>query len=218
MIPVVPAPEPVDFDVKVRQPGVAFLQSNPSPSSKDWRRHGYWRRAIGDLLAAYTSICSYSGSWTKSSAPGASPTIHDSSVDHFVPKSKAANQAYDWDNFRLSRARLNNRKSDYTDVLDPFTLPNGWFTMDFTSFLVRPSQGLPEESKKSVQATIDRLELNTDNDYVQERVGVVRGYCLGQVTSALLDSFWPFIAREMKMQDFDTVFLPTMQELFGEQP
>ena len=142
--------------------------------------------------------------------------IQDSSVDHFIPKSKSPSQAYDWDNFRLSRARLNNRKSNHDDVLDPFALPNGWFTIDFRSFLVVPNQDLPDPSKAEVRATIGRLELNSDNDYVQERIGVVRGYCLGNVTPGMLDAFWPFIAREMDAQDFDTVFLPTMQAVFKE--
>ena len=103
---------------------------------------------------------------------------------------------------------------NHTDVLDPFTLPDRWFTLDFTSFLVFPNSAMSGSKRKRVQETIDRLELNADNDYVQERVNVVREYCLGKSTLATLDDFWPFIAREMKAQDFDTVFLPSMQTVF----
>ena len=213
LIPVVPAVEPADFDMKVKQPGVAFLRTTPYPSANAWGSHDYWRRAIEDLLVAYHKICAYSGSWTKTNVPSIS-TLQDSSVDHFIPKSTTPAQAYEWANFRLSRTRLNNRKGNHSDVLDPFTLPNRWFTLDFRSFLIFPNHALSDSEKSRVQKTIDRLGLNTDNDYVQERIDVVREYCSGKLTLATLDDFWPFIAREMKAQDFDTVFLSSMQTFF----
>ena len=168
---------------------------------------------MGDLMVAYHKVCAYSGSWTKSSISGVT-TLEDSSVDHFVPRSLAPYLAYEWANFRLSRARLNNKKGNHTDVLDPFTLPGRWFTLNFTTFLVSPNTALPKRARMRVQETIDRLELNADDDYVQERANVVREYCLGGWTLATLDRFWPFIAREMREQDFDTLFLPSMRALF----
>ena len=213
LIPVAPAAEPADFDREVRQPGSAFLHATPHPSASAWKSHDYWRKALGDLRVAYHNICSYSGSWTKANVSGIS-TLQDSSVDHFMPKSSSPAQAYEWANFRLSRARLNNRKGDHNDVLDPFALPARWFTLDFRSFLVFPSHALSVSNKKRVQKTIGRLWLNTDNDYVQERVEVIREYCLGNWTLDMLDEFWPFIASEMKAQDFNTVFLPSMQSFF----
>ena len=213
MIPVTPADEPAEFEKRVRRPGAAFLRANPHPSSNDWRGHDYWRRANCDLLAAYHSICSYSGSWTKANESQNS-TIQDSSVDHFIPKSSSPAQAYEWSNFRLSRARLNNLKGNHIDVLDPFTLPERWFTLDFRSFLLFPSHHLSSGNKARVRKTIDRLKLNTDNDYVQERVNVVHEYCLGNSTMATIDRFWPFIASEMRAQDFDTALLPSMRTFF----
>lgn len=213
LIPVAPAIEPADFDVRVRQPGTAFLHTAPYPTARKWRSHEYWRRALGDLLVVYQGVCSYSGSWTKANVGGVS-SIEDSSVDHFIPKSTAPAQAYEWANVRLSRARLNHRKDNHTDVLDPFTLPNGWFTLDFRSFLVLPNPTLSNSNRRKVQKTIDRLGLNADNDYVQERLDVVQEYCLRKSTPATLDRFWPFIAREMRAQKFDTAFLPLMQTVF----
>ena len=213
VIPVLPAVEPTDFNVRVRQPGRAFLRTTPHPTSGDWRNNEYWRRAIDDLLDAYEYICSYSGSWTKANLGGVS-TPQDSSVDHFIPKSTTPALAYEWSNFRLSRARLNNRKGKHSDVLDPFTLPNGWFTLDFRSFLIIPNGALSIDEKRKVRMTIDRLKLNSDNDYVQERVAVVQEYSLGNSTIATLERFWPFIAREMRIQNFDAVYLPLMQAIF----
>ena len=213
LIPVAPAVEPADFDMKVRQPGADFLSRTPNPSSSAWRGRDYWRRAIRDLQVAYRNICSYSGSWTKPNSPGAS-TIQDSSVDHFIPKSTTPTQAYEWANFRLSRIGLNNREGNHVDVLDPFTLPNRWFTLDFRTFLIMPNHSLRNSNRRKVQKTIDRLRLNADNDYVQERVDVVREYCLGKLPLATLDKYWPFIAREMREQDFDAILLPMMQSSF----
>ena len=150
--------------------------------------------------------------------PGGGSTLQDSSVDHFLPKASEPTQAYEWSNFRLSKARLNHSKGRHKDVLDPFALPGRWFILDFTSFLIFPSGALSDGNKRKVQRTIDRLRLNTDNDYVQERVAVVREYCLGAWTLATLDSFWPFIASEMKAQDFDTAFLASMRTGFLARP
>ena len=162
-----------------------------TPKSDTWRRHDYWRRSIGDLLLAYRNICSYSGSWTKPNVSG-TYTPQDSSVDHFLPKSSSPAKAYEWANFRLSRTRLNNRKGNHNDVLDPFTLPVRWFTLDFNSFLILPNRALAVSKKRRVQETIDRLELNTDNDYVQERVNVIRDYCLRRLTLAMIDGLLAF--------------------------
>ena len=217
MITVTPIAEPADFDAGVRKPGASFLHATPHPTSDEWRRHDYWRRVLGDLLVSYRNICSYSGSWTKANASGIS-TPQDSSVDHFIPKSVVPFQAYEWSNFRLSRARLNNRKGDHQDVLDPFTLPGRWFTLDFRSFLIFPSDFLLSKEKEQVQKTIDRLRLNTDNDYVQERVEVISGYCLGKSTLATIEDFWPFIASEMKIQDFDAKYFTQMRRFFLSRP
>ena len=214
LIPVTPASEPDNFDKSVRQPGAAFLSKTPHPTSDAWRKHDYWRRAIGDLLLTYRYICSYSGSWTKASDAGKS-MLSDSSVDHFMPKSMTPTLAYEWANFRLSRARLNSYKGNHNDVLDPFSLATRWFIINFRTFLISPNRSLPKSKGIMVQKTIDRLKLNTDNDYVEERVEVVREYCLGKSTMGILNQFWPFIASEMRAQDFDNVFLPYMRSIFA---
>ena len=217
LIPVTPEAEPDDFDQEVRQPGAVFLSNNPQPNSRSWGRNDYWRRAKCDLLTAYRNVCAYSGSWTNRKVVGVS-TIEDSSVDHFVPKSQSPAQAYEWSNFRLSRARMNSYKGDFNDVLDPFLLPGRWFTLNFRTFLISPNGALPDGDKRRVQKTIERLRLNDDDDYVNERENVIREYCLGTYTLAMLEEIWPFIANEMKVQNFDSIFLPSMRPYFMANP
>jgi len=216
LIPVTPVTEPADFHSKVRVPGTGFLKTTPNPRPIQWQTHDYWRKALGDLFVAYRGICAYCGSWTKRATAITSP--QDSSVDHFVPKSAVPSQAYEWDNFRLCRRRLNKRKGSHSDVLDPFTLAARWFNVDFRTFLLKANAALPVVDHARVVATINRLELNIDNDYVNERVGAVREYCLGSATFAQLVNRYPFIAAEMQAQDFDTNFLPRMKAFFTVKP
>jgi hypothetical protein len=107
------------------------------------------------------------------------------------------------------------RKGDHLDVLDPFTLALGWFRLDFRTFLLTPDSNLSHSDQGSVTATIARLALNTDNDYVSERVGAIRQYCLGKATYDQIAARYPFIAAEMAAQDFDTKYLPRMKSFFS---
>jgi hypothetical protein len=213
VIPIVPVGEPADFNKKVRVPGSAFLRKTPHPGNAEWRRNGYWRMALHDLFNAYKGICAYSASWTKRATATAAQL--DWSVDHYVPRSAMPSLAYEWDNFRLCRGRLNARKGSHRDVLDPFTLAIGWFRLDFQTFLLVPDANLPAADKALVSATIARLALNTDNDYVNERIGAIRQYCLGNATFTQLAVRYPFIAAEMIDQDFDTNFLPRLHSFFS---
>lgn len=208
--------EPADFDRKVRVLGTTFLQATPNPTGQLWKKKNYWSKALGDLFNSYNGICAYCASWTKRA--NAISTPQDSSVDHFVPKSAAPAQAYEWNNFRLCRSRLNTYKNSHQDVLDPFTLTPNWFKLDFLTFFLVPNPTLPDLDHKRVEATIDRLQLNADNDYVNERIGAIREYCLGNATFEQLFNRYPFIAAEMIVQNFDIDFLPRMRDFFVTHP
>ena len=214
MIPVLEAAEPPNFAADVRDPGTTFLLSTPKPRSRDWKGHEYWRTAMDDLLIAYDKTCAYSGSWTYRHSGSGGSNLNQSSVDHFLPKSKYPDQAYEWSNYRLARARLNNRKADHEDILDPFMLQGRWFVLDFRSFLVLPNPILSGDDKTGVVATIARFGLNSDNDYVQERVSVVQEYCQGKLEWNHLKARWPFIAQEMIEQKFDACIRPNLSDAF----
>ena len=210
MIPVSQAPEPSDFNNKVRQPGSTFLAINPQPSGSQWNGREYWQRAHNDLYKSYRGICAYCGSQTVLPNSKQNNPPMGSSVDHFLPKSVTPSKAYEWSNFRLCRARLNSHKGNHEDVLDPFKLSSGWFQMDFSTFLLVANPCLPQSDQDLVQATIDRLKLNTDNDYVTERVIVVSEYCKSKITFETLEKRYPFLAAEMTRQNFESTFLPRM--------
>jgi hypothetical protein len=73
----------------------------------------YWTNVIEQLKEPYDYICAYC-CFRIHRVTGAA------SVDHMAPKSLSWDRNYEWDNYRLCSARLNARKNDFTDVIDPF--------------------------------------------------------------------------------------------------
>ena len=215
MIQVSFEPEPPDFYLKIGLPGQSFLDKFPHPNNNQWSNNSYWRRALEDLHCAYNDICAYCSSFTSRST---TPSADTSSVDHYIPKSVDSSQAYAWGNFRLCRSRLNQRKDNHQDVLDPFTLAPGWFHLNFLTFLIRPNPALSKGDQTRVTVTLTRLKLNLDTDYVDERRSVIREYCLQRATFAQVCRRYPFIASEMLRQKFDATFLATLTAGFKARP
>ena len=197
---VLPSP-PANYESRVSRPGKAFLRNTPNPTRRDWRNHRYWSRIHGYLYNEHNGICLYCASWTPHRRQsGASDRT---SVDHFIPKTSDAQLAYEWSNFRLCRSRLNNHKSDFQDVLDPCSVSDDWFHLDFTTFLIRPSPHVANISlKQDIIDTVSRLRLNTDNDYVNERIQAIKEYSSDNLSLDILKEKFPFIAYQLKSDTF----------------
>lgn len=159
MIRVDSKPQPDDFEERVLLKGQAFLQEVPRPRGKQWKNKEYWRDVIPDMMTAYDSICAYSSLWIKPDQP---------TIDHYISRDEDPNLAYDWSNFRLARWRINTRKKNHTDVLDPFNIGQDWFILDFTTFEIHPNPELTEPQRQSVINTRNRLDLN-HSDYCDVR-------------------------------------------------
>jgi hypothetical protein len=198
MIPITPQPEPSDFNERVKSKGEAYLTQKPPTDTplgkKYWKGKEYWIDSLNDLWSAYGGICAYSCHWIACDTGVAT-------VDHFIPKSINPSLAYDWTNFRLASLKLNSRKRDHQDVLDPFTLTQGWFVMDFPSMIIMPHPDLTPEQKIQVRKTIDRLKLNHDDSCTRARSHWLRNYCSGHLTFEYLEEYAPFIAYELRRQD-----------------
>jgi hypothetical protein len=207
-------PPPSHYVSKVKARGEDFLRRTPHPSSEDWRKHNYWKEIHDYLYQALKGICMYCASWT----PRKEGTVPDyTSIDHFIPKSSVPPHAYEWTNFRLCRSRLNHRKDNFRDVADPCAIHTGWFMLDFATFLITPATDLGTTVFSTIKATIDRLQLNSDSDYVNERIGIIRMYSIGDVDLVHLASRYPFIADQIIRQDFDTLYKPRLKRFF-ERP
>lgn len=190
MIPIAPQPEYAEFDAVVRQPGMMFLAENPKPSAADFRKRNYWSRALPHLRAAYSGICAYT----------TRRLFDNGSVDHFWPKTKYPQLAYEWNNYRFARPKINSRKGNTEEVMDPFAVKKGWFVLDLPSCLIRPGDGLDAGVRRKINATIDILQLNSDDLLVQERCDWLVALADGKITMDFLDGNYFFLSSELKRQ------------------
>ena len=208
MIRIVPAPEPGRFATTVREPGLRAIaemvgekptgrKGKPFQKIADQREQipydkfpPYWREALHDLLTAYSQICAYS-CFRIHTVTGAG------SVDHMIAKSKAWDNVYEWSNYRLACARLNARKNDFEDVLDPFEIQDGWYQLELVGFQVFANPHLDAQLRTSVENTITRLGLN---EFCHERAEDAEYYWAGDVTLKVLTAESPFVTKELRRQ------------------
>lgn len=191
LIPVTMAPEPAEFDERVRQPGEGFRLSASFPIV--WRGHEYWRRAIPNLRSAHHGVCTYSAVWIPNSSGG-------SSVDHYHPLQLRPDLAYEWTNYRFASQLVNAKKGVATGLLDPFDIGQGWFALVFPSLLVVEGPNLPAKDRHRFEHTVDKLGLN-DERLLQDRLHWLEQYCAVGAPISFLERHAPFIAAELIRQD-----------------
>lgn len=125
------------------------------------------------------------------------------SLDHFLPKAKYPNLAYEWDNYRLASQKANSNKGEVTNLIDPFVVGHGWFEIDFPSCLVKPGLNAPVPVHDQIVRTIDALKLNDDDSLVQDRCDVLLMLTDGDITVNFLIFRYPFLAYEVARQNIE---------------
>jgi 5-methylcytosine-specific restriction endonuclease McrA len=137
MILVKAAPEPLDFNEKVRKPGLdaiaELVGEKPDRTRRGRKREKvadrredipskrfppFWRNILPEMLEAYESRCAYLALHIEHST--GNPT-----VDHFIPQSKDWRQVYEWRNYRLAAGLINSKKRELDISLDPFEIEPG---------------------------------------------------------------------------------------------
>lgn len=200
MIPVTPKLEPLDFDSKVRQPGHKWLFKKLYPlqplnqsAPKGTKFPTHWTKCLKELHTVYGGICAYLGTYIRLSTGAAS-------ADHFAPKSKAAGQAYEWDNYRLACLAMNARKNNFTDVLDPFTLPPGVFQLVLETGRINVNPALNNPALAAAAClTIERLKLDSPINR-EDRASLFFAYKNGGYSAALMEGHHPFVWSEIVRQ------------------
>ncbi|MBF0097999.1 MAG: hypothetical protein HQM04_12975 [Magnetococcales bacterium] len=197
MIPVSPQPEPTQFDSNVRQRGLAYLHKNGlalnQPLPRGTTIEPYWQHCLDDLYTSYQGICAYLAMYIDKSTG-------DASVDHFVAKSRKAGLVYEWSNYRLACLAMNRNKNNFDDVLDPFTLQNGWFYLDLLiDGRIFPNPNLSTIDQEQVTKTINRLKLN-DPKHKSTRIDHFQAYILTRLQSNELKAVSPFVWSEADRQ------------------
>ena len=196
MIYVDPQPEPASFNRNVRQKGLAWLRKKDialdqllPPKTK---LPPYWTDCLGHLHSAYRGHCAYLAVFIEK-------VVGAATVDHFIPKSQRAELAYEWTNYRLACSRMNSRKRNYDDVLDPFKVETGWFHLELITGRVYPNEQLSLRRKDKVRATISRLRLDDEGNR-DLRAQHYYGYLNGDYTDDYLKRQSPFVWSEAKRQ------------------
>ena len=192
MIKVKAAHEPPGFDAKVRKPGHTYLGSVPAGKKVRFRGREYWRKVLDELHDSYQGICAYTCHYIPADTGG-------DTVEHFEPKSLVPSLAYEWSNYRFVCSRLNARKGNRTDVVDPFLVPKGMFRMHFPSLQVQVGEGLSAAHVKLAKSTIKRLKLNQERN-IKARLEYVTRYRDGKHSLSHLEDHAPFIHGELKRQ------------------
>lgn len=196
MIPVKPKPEPATFQKTVRQKGLAWIHKSgldPAlPVPRGTKIPSHWTKCLDDLWSAYDEVCAYVCLHI--------PKITGAkSVEHFAPKSKRLDQAYEWSNYRLVCARLNSRKRDFEDVLDPFTLKKDTFLVDFVTGRIVLSSALSAAKRAAAKDTVDRLKLD-EPDLRKQRLADLDKALDGDWSVKELKKVSPFVWYEAKRQ------------------
>jgi hypothetical protein len=195
MIPISLQPEPVDFDVKVRQKGLTWLAdkdiANNVAPPKASALPNYWSHSNRQLWHAYSGVCAYLAIYFEW-ATGASST------DHFVAKSKHAGDAYEWNNYRLSCLGANRNKNKFDDVHDPIGLSPDTFVLNLASGEVSPNTLLAAAQKILVHKTIKRLSLDSPDNKEMRAKHFVR--YLRKKDEEALKELSPFVWYEANRQ------------------
>lgn len=196
MIPVTPQPEPDDFDEKVRRKGLKYLQENGIELDRSLpsgtKLPSYWRDCLDDLYSRYHGLCAYLAIFFERVTGGGS-------VDHFIAKSKRADLAYEWSNYRLASSIMNSRKGEFDDVLDPFEIHEDMFHLELVSGRIYPNPRLPAGELRRVTNTITRLGLD-DPGCRETRARHYQYYCEESYTGDFLKRHSPFVWREANRQ------------------
>ena len=196
MIPVTAQPEPGDFDATVRKPGLAWVKkqgldsSKPVPAGK--KVSSFWGKCAGQLWESYGGICAYSCFYIHR-------TTGSTTVEHFAPKSRKLGLAFEWKNFRLVCGLMNSRKSDYEDVLDPFSIEKGTFEMDFVTGDIRPGPNVSAILRKQCEMTILRLKLNEEKCR-RDRLEPLNQFARADISLAHFKRYAPFVWFEAQRQ------------------
>lgn len=144
------------------------------------------------LHQAYNGICAYLCVYMPRVTGGLG-------TDHFRAKSRRADLAYEWHNYRLACSTMNSRKRDFSDVLDPFFLAPNLFHLQLSLGHIYPNPELAPQARVVVEQTIERLALD-DTPCRNLRAEWFDEYVRKQIDADYLRRKSPFVWQEAQRQ------------------
>lgn len=185
MIPAPRVPEPDDFDVRVRQPGIAWLAANPGAK----RPKPLWLPFTPVLEAGYHKLCGYA----------AMADFTGGTVDHYRSFKNHPAQAYEWRNYRFASATMNSCKRNVDDaVLDPEQVKAGWFEIMLPSLQLQLTERVPEKLREKAAFTLRRLQLDNGERVIRWRQSWYQLYTEGKLDLNGLQQVAPLIADAVR--------------------
>ena len=187
MIRFDPIPKPEHFEERAEQAGAAWLAEHPNAK----RPRDYWSAFKPALADGFRQLCAYSAMYEPVGT-----------VDHFVSWDQDKTRAYDWSNYRFASAWLNSSKQRvrHEQIIDPFTVDNGWFEILLPSLQFVASKGVPEAEQARVQFVLERIHLGHDERIMRQRREWYRMYQEGELTLDGLATKAPLIAAAVDKQ------------------
>jgi len=187
MIQFNPAPEPAEFDQKVRQPGNAWLIKNPDSKK---RPRDYWSDFRSDLANGFNNLCGYSAMYEPVGT-----------VDHYLCCKNHRDLTYEWSNYRYVSGWLNGSKKTFDNqVLDPFEVGDDWFEIILPSLQLVLTDKVPPAERTRAEFTLESLHLQNDERIMRPREEWYQMYLNGEITLKGLDKKAPLIARAVRKQ------------------
>lgn len=203
MIPLARHNEPEYFDRDVRQKGLAFLRRErirlnaAAPSGT--RFPAYWSACKGDLYLLYGGYCAY----TCLHIHGATGAH---TVEHIKPKRLFPALAYEWSNYCLACARINSKKGEQVDLLNPFDVTEDLFRLKMETGFLAVNRANPLFN--IADKTITNLDLNNQTWCNERKMCIYRfledrnnGLCL-EIAEKRLKEASIFVWREAMRQGF----------------
>lgn len=197
--------EPADFDAKVRHPGLSYFKGLAAGEKPNWSRHSYWRKAKKDMIDAYEGICAYACCEISPSS--------SAEIDHFHPKSRCRQEAYEWENLRLCSSNINKKKGDQ-DVLDPFGVKKLTFGIVLATGRMVKLKKYDPAYEALCDKTVKVLGLN-EYEYTRMRNDILDDYLRGEITISNLKKRNPFVYSEVQRLHLKSV--PTTVPLSMER-
>lgn len=187
MINVTPVPKPATFDAKCKVPGDKWVAQNPKGRRKKGTKlPSHWTPFLADLANGFNHLCGYAAMHT--------PT--GGQVDHYIAQESDELKAYEWENYRFASGTMNNIKRRKDDkVLDPYTVPNGWFEVTLPDLQMRLTPAVPCANKRQAEYMLKEMKLRDDERIIRWRRSWYQMYELGELTLEGLRRKAPLIAE-----------------------
>ncbi len=221
-MPVQLPAEPLNFDERVRVPGLHALRilhqnpDDPPPNERFWKqRHqtqngswreklDYWNRVRDDLCEGYNKRCVYSCFVIEPTRDSNGHVIGgEHCIDHFAPKSlNPAREAFEWKNLRWCWNVINNKKDNSCINIDPAQLMDMVVELEEDTkgrWMVIPARKLNRFTPMEIQDAIDKLGLNSRvvinrrTKYAKDFIENTYGYSDQEMAERQ-----PFVFRELR--------------------